>query len=159
LNPVSPGKYRAYAMSILLVVFIQAILLIPGIGEDRRYPLDQFYGLRVPLVLLRPCDRNKRIHSHLLQNTRRLHSCNNNERPKHWDRRARRPRIIAPVSSNNQNNSSDAFGPSVGYPVSLCFFPSTSYSSNRISFRGCSPLLKLGAIMVLTGNFDHLSGF
>jgi hypothetical protein len=45
LNPVSTGKYRAYAMSILLVVFIQAILLIPGIGEDRRYPLDQFYGL------------------------------------------------------------------------------------------------------------------
>jgi len=45
LSPVSSGKYRAYAMTILLVVFIQAILLIPGIGEDRRYPLDQFYGL------------------------------------------------------------------------------------------------------------------
>jgi hypothetical protein len=45
LNPVSPSKYRALAMSILLVVFIQAILLIPGIGEDRRYPPDQFYGL------------------------------------------------------------------------------------------------------------------
>ena len=45
LSPVSPGKYRAYAMAILLVVFIQAILLIPGIGEDRQYPLIQFYGL------------------------------------------------------------------------------------------------------------------
>ena len=44
-SPVNPDKYRAYAMVILLVVFIQAILLIPGIGEDRRYPLDQFYGL------------------------------------------------------------------------------------------------------------------
>jgi len=32
-------------MVILLVVFIQAILLIPGIGEDRQYPLNQFYGL------------------------------------------------------------------------------------------------------------------
>ncbi|OLE69646.1 hypothetical protein AUF78_10175 [archaeon 13_1_20CM_2_51_12] len=42
---VSSGKYRAYAMMILLVVFIHAILLIPGVGEDRRYPLDQFYGL------------------------------------------------------------------------------------------------------------------
>jgi hypothetical protein len=45
LGPVSSGKYRAYAMVILIVVFIQAILLIPGIGEDRQYPLDQFYGL------------------------------------------------------------------------------------------------------------------
>src|SRR2546425_13318484 len=45
LSPVSSGKYRAYAMAILLVVFIQAILLIPGIGEDRQYPLDQFYVL------------------------------------------------------------------------------------------------------------------
>ncbi len=44
-SPVNPDKYRAYAMVILIVVFIQAILLIPGIGEDRRYPLDQFYGL------------------------------------------------------------------------------------------------------------------
>src|SRR2546427_12905507 len=32
-------------MVILLVVFIQAILLIPGIGEDGLYPLNQFYGL------------------------------------------------------------------------------------------------------------------
>jgi hypothetical protein len=45
LSPGSSGKYRAYAMAILLVVFIQAILLIPGIGEDRQYPLNQFYGL------------------------------------------------------------------------------------------------------------------
>ncbi len=44
-SPVSSGKGRVYAMAILLVVFIQAILLIPGIGEDRRYPLSQFYGL------------------------------------------------------------------------------------------------------------------
>ncbi len=45
LSPVDPGKYRAYALVILLVVFIQAILLIPGIGEDRQYPLSQFYGI------------------------------------------------------------------------------------------------------------------
>src|SRR3989454_4052190 len=44
-SPVSSGKNRVYAMVILLVVFIQAILLIPGIGEDRQYPLNQFYGL------------------------------------------------------------------------------------------------------------------
>ena len=44
-SPVSSGKDRVYAMVILLVVFIQAILLIPGIGEDRQYPLNQFYGL------------------------------------------------------------------------------------------------------------------
>jgi len=44
-SPVSSGKERVYAMVILLVVFIQAILLIPGIGEDRQYPLNQFYGL------------------------------------------------------------------------------------------------------------------
>ena len=44
-GPVCSGKGRVYAMVILLVVFIQAILLIPGIGEDRQYPLNQFYGL------------------------------------------------------------------------------------------------------------------
>jgi len=44
-SPVSSGTDRVYAMVILLVVFIQAILLIPGIGEDRQYPLNQFYGL------------------------------------------------------------------------------------------------------------------
>ena len=44
-SPVSSAKDRVYAMVILLVVFIQAILLIPGIGEDRQYPLNQFYGL------------------------------------------------------------------------------------------------------------------
>jgi len=44
-SPVSSGKDRVYAMVILLVVFIQATLLIPGIGEDRQYPLNQFYGL------------------------------------------------------------------------------------------------------------------
>src|SRR2546428_3080040 len=45
LSLVRSDKYRAYAMVILLVIFIQAILLIPGIGEDRQYPLNQFYGL------------------------------------------------------------------------------------------------------------------
>jgi hypothetical protein len=44
-NPVNSDKYRAYAIVILWVIFIQAILLIPGIGEDRQYPLSQFYGL------------------------------------------------------------------------------------------------------------------
>jgi hypothetical protein len=44
-SQVASGKDRVYAMAILLVVFTQAILLIPGIGEDRQYPLNQFYGL------------------------------------------------------------------------------------------------------------------
>jgi len=37
--------YRVYALAILLVIFLLAILLIPGIGEDRQFPLNQFYGL------------------------------------------------------------------------------------------------------------------
>jgi hypothetical protein len=44
-SAVNSGKYRIYAMVALLVVFIQALLLIPGIGEDRQYPLGQFYGM------------------------------------------------------------------------------------------------------------------
>src|SRR5256886_17477338 len=38
-------KYRRYALVILLVIFVQAILLIPGIGEDRKYSLSQFSTL------------------------------------------------------------------------------------------------------------------
>jgi hypothetical protein len=45
LSPGSPGKYRDYALVILLLVFIEAILLIPGIGEDRQYPLNQLFGI------------------------------------------------------------------------------------------------------------------
>jgi hypothetical protein len=45
LNPIASRKHREYVMAILLVIFIQAILLIPGIGEDRQYPLSQYYGL------------------------------------------------------------------------------------------------------------------
>jgi len=37
-----PDKYRRYALVILLVIFAQAILLIPGIGEARKYSLSQF---------------------------------------------------------------------------------------------------------------------
>src|SRR5436309_15613312 len=40
-----PDKYRRYALVILLVIFVQAILLIPGIGEDRKYSLSQFSTL------------------------------------------------------------------------------------------------------------------
>jgi hypothetical protein len=39
------GSYRGYALAFLLLVFLQAILLIPGIGEDRQFPLNEFYGL------------------------------------------------------------------------------------------------------------------
>jgi len=41
----APDKYRRYALVILLVIFVQAILLIPGIGEDRKYSLSQFSTL------------------------------------------------------------------------------------------------------------------
>ncbi len=34
---------------ILLVILIQAILLLPGIGEDRVFPLNQFWGLFLSL--------------------------------------------------------------------------------------------------------------
>ena len=36
---------RRPVLAILLVILIQAILLIPGIGEDRKFPPNQFYGL------------------------------------------------------------------------------------------------------------------
>lgn len=39
------GKYRNYTAVLLLLIFVQAILLVPGIGEDRQFPLNQFYGL------------------------------------------------------------------------------------------------------------------
>jgi hypothetical protein len=39
------AKYRRYALVILLVIFVQAILLIPGIGEDRKYSLSGFSTL------------------------------------------------------------------------------------------------------------------
>src|SRR2546425_5754403 len=38
-------KYRRCALVILLVIFVQAILLIPGIGEDRKYSLSEFSTL------------------------------------------------------------------------------------------------------------------
>jgi hypothetical protein len=44
-SQVGSDKDRVYAMAILVVVFTQAILLIPGIAEDRQYPLNQFYGI------------------------------------------------------------------------------------------------------------------
>ena len=37
--------YRIYARMILLVILVEAILLIPGIGEDRQYALNQFSTL------------------------------------------------------------------------------------------------------------------
>jgi hypothetical protein len=45
LGRASRGSYRGYAMTILLFIFLQAILVIPGIGEDRQFPLNEFYGL------------------------------------------------------------------------------------------------------------------
>jgi hypothetical protein len=39
------NKYRRYALVILIAIFVQAILLIPGIGEDRQYSLSQFSTL------------------------------------------------------------------------------------------------------------------
>ncbi|HEV2119569.1 MAG TPA: hypothetical protein VGS11_05640 [Candidatus Bathyarchaeia archaeon] len=43
-SPINP-KYRIYAMVSLLVILVQAILLLPGIGEDRQYALSQFSTL------------------------------------------------------------------------------------------------------------------
>src|SRR5207249_9518469 len=42
---LDPDKYRRYALVVLLVIFVQAILLIPGIGEDRKYSLSAFSTL------------------------------------------------------------------------------------------------------------------
>jgi hypothetical protein len=38
-------SYRRLSITILLVILAQDILLIPGVGEDRLFPLNQFYGL------------------------------------------------------------------------------------------------------------------
>jgi hypothetical protein len=40
-----PDKYRPYALATLLGLLVDAILLIPGIGEDRQFPLNQFFNL------------------------------------------------------------------------------------------------------------------
>jgi hypothetical protein len=45
IQSLGPVKYRRYALMILLVIFVQAILLIPGIGEDRKYSLSGFSTL------------------------------------------------------------------------------------------------------------------
>src|SRR3989442_5060370 len=42
---IRPDKYRPYVLVILLGVFIGAVLLIPGIGEDRRFVLYQVFTL------------------------------------------------------------------------------------------------------------------
>ena len=42
---LDPDKYRRYALVVLLVIFVQAIVLIPGIGEDRKYSLSGFSTL------------------------------------------------------------------------------------------------------------------
>src|SRR5436309_4104234 len=38
-----PDEYRPYALVILLGVLIDAVLVIPGIGEDRQFVLNQFF--------------------------------------------------------------------------------------------------------------------
>jgi len=45
IQSLGPVKYRRYALVVLLVIFVEAILLIPGIGEDRRYSLSGFSTL------------------------------------------------------------------------------------------------------------------
>ncbi len=51
-KPVSdeaPGRYRQYALATLVVTFIESILLIPGVGEDRQFPLNQWPTLLLSL--------------------------------------------------------------------------------------------------------------
>ncbi len=43
-SSTSRDDYRLYALAALLAIFLLAILPIPGIGEDRQFPLNQFYG-------------------------------------------------------------------------------------------------------------------
>ena len=106
--------------------------LKPKIENGDRSPVSSvssepvLWSLRVPLVLLRPRHRNKWIHPHLLPKTRRLYSCDNHDGSKHWDYRTRRPRIIASLSSNIENNCSNALGASASYPVSFCFLENAS---------------------------------
>ncbi len=45
IQSLGPVKYRRYALVVLLVIFVEAILLIPGIGEDSRYSLSGFSTL------------------------------------------------------------------------------------------------------------------
>jgi len=45
IQSLGPVKYRRYALVVLLVIFVEAILLITGIGEDRRYFLSGFWNL------------------------------------------------------------------------------------------------------------------
>jgi hypothetical protein len=42
---IRPDKYRPSALVILLGVFVGAVLVIPGIGEDRQFVLNQFFNL------------------------------------------------------------------------------------------------------------------
>ena len=42
---IRPDKYRPYVLIMLLGVFIGAVLVIPGIGEDRQFALSQFFSL------------------------------------------------------------------------------------------------------------------
>jgi len=42
---IRPDKYRPYALATLIGVFIGAVLVIPGIGEDRQFVLNQFFSL------------------------------------------------------------------------------------------------------------------
>ncbi len=54
-----PDTYRRYALAMLIVSLIQAFLLIPGVGEDRQFPLNElptlflslwyFFGLAILL--------------------------------------------------------------------------------------------------------------
>ena len=42
---IHPDKYRGFVLVISLGVFIGAVLVIPGIGEDRQFVLNQFFSL------------------------------------------------------------------------------------------------------------------
>ena len=44
-DSISPEKYRSTAFTTLSLVLFVAILVIPGIGEDRQFPLNQFFNL------------------------------------------------------------------------------------------------------------------
>ena len=42
---MSPEKHRLIAFTTLSLALFVAILVIPGIGEDRQFPLNQFFNL------------------------------------------------------------------------------------------------------------------
>ncbi len=46
------GRYRQYALAMIVVTFIESILLIPGVGEDRQFPLSQLPTLLLSLWYL-----------------------------------------------------------------------------------------------------------